>query len=323
MEVIDDTEPAAASSDDYAELAKLLRKVMGTSVDEDRVKELIAEGISKVNVPRRIHIVPKQSDAKPIDLGLQHYKFILLKALGEIRVLPIYLHGPSGSGKSYAAEAMAKAFELPYASISCNADMSSIDFLGYQDAHGKYVTKPFRKLWEYGGVFLVDESDAMPSEVQIVANGALANGKCAFPDGMVPRHEDFIWIACGNTVMRGADPEYAARVQVDAATIQRYAFVEWDYDWSIVAAHTGATYPQQEFDLALGGFPNDQQWADDCKRYSRAAESLKIRHVVSPRTVINGNLMFKQGIGRVHTEAAVLWQGLDQDQVTRIKEFTG
>lgn len=56
----------------------------------------------------------------------------------------------------------------------------------------------------------------------------MANNVCAFPDKMVKKHKDFIVCASGNTYGTGADRKYVGRLEIDAATLDRFAFAAWE-----------------------------------------------------------------------------------------------
>ena len=46
---------------------------------------------------------------------------------------------------------------------------------------------------------------------------------------------------------------------------------------------------------------------------------LGIRHIISPRASINGGLMIAAGMSENETAEFVVWQGLAEDQVSKIK----
>lgn len=142
---------------------------------------------------------------------------------------PLFLTGPAGSGKSTIAEQAALALGYEFGAISVCAQTTKSDFLGYMDANGRYVSTMFRKIYETGGMFLIDEIDAGNPNVLAVLNAALSGSQFAFPDGLVKKNEKFILIATANTLGKGS-AEYVGRNQLDLATLDRFNFIFVDYD---------------------------------------------------------------------------------------------
>jgi len=60
-------------------------------------------------------------------------------------------------------------------------------------------------------VFLCDEMDAGNATVLATLNALLSQPIAAFPDGMIPRHDAFVFIAAGNTTGAGADMKFAPK----------------------------------------------------------------------------------------------------------------
>lgn len=192
-------------------------------IDENKIIELI-----KIHAPvNKIEI--SFNDQKTIIEGAHHSQFEnVLKFIGA--GIHIYLHGPAGTGKTQMAENAAIALNKRFFCISVCAQSTKSDLLGFMNAGGVYVRPLFREAYENGGVFLIDEIDNGNPNILAVLNSALANGHCAFPDGMVKRHKDFICIAAANTFGTGPDRMYVGRNQLDAATLNRFMQVEIDYD---------------------------------------------------------------------------------------------
>lgn len=167
--------------------------------------------------------------------GLKHYQLDgLIKVVNAN--LPVMMVGMAGTGKTKAASQVAEALGLSFYCQSVGSQTSKSDLLGYMDANGKYVATSFRKAYEEGGVYLMDEIDAGNSNVLVVLNSALANGVCSFPDGMVARHDDFRFIATANTYGDGANREYVGRNRLDAATLDRFVVLDWLIDTKLEGA---------------------------------------------------------------------------------------
>ncbi len=161
--------------------------------------------------------------------GLKHKQLEQLINYASLRLSPL-LVGMAGTGKTHAGQQTSEALGLQFYSISVGAQTTKTDIMGYMDATGRYIRTLFREAYENGGVFLMDEIDAGNANVLITINAALANGIAAFPDGMVERHQDFVFIASANTFGNGANRQYVGRNQLDAATLDRFAIIEWHID---------------------------------------------------------------------------------------------
>lgn len=142
----------------------------------------------------------------------------------------IMLVGPAGCGKTHIAAVLAKALSLDYASQSCSAGVSESSFTGWliPIKNGEFVHVPaeFIRVYEHGGVFLIDEIDASDPNVLVFINQALANDHFFLPQRFnktkVVKHKDFIAIAAANTIGTGPDAMYTARNALDEATRDRF-----------------------------------------------------------------------------------------------------
>jgi hypothetical protein len=258
----------------------------------DTVRELVASV-----APRALHVTI--ADLPKVELDTAHS--ILPRVLNYCaqRVWP-YLVGPAGSGKTTIAEQVAKAFGLPFYFAAKVQD--KFDLMGYMNGGGVYVTSLFRIAYETGGVFLFDEMDASDANALTAFNAALANGTCPFPDGMVKRHPDFIAIGAGNTYGSGATRQYIGRTPIDAATLDRFAFITIDYD--------------SELEAKLA--PNDK-WCRYVQAMRREVESRSLRHIVSPRATITGGRMIAAGETWEDCATSLIFKGLDHETASQLK----
>ena len=236
----------------------------------------IAEALKTV-APKVIRIVvtPKGEVETP---DVVHPLFDKILKLAGLRH-NILLVGPAGVGKTTLGHQIATALSLPFAAISCSAGMSESQFSGYLlpvGDHGKfeYVMSKFVELYENGGVFLIDEFDAMDGNVGVFLNAALANGgffvQQRIGNQWVKRHPDFICIAAANTFGHGGDMVYAGRERLDGATLDRFrsATLYMDYQADMEEALVDAEV------LAWG------------REIRQQIEQLKLRRVMSTRVMI-------------------------------------
>jgi hypothetical protein len=162
------------------------------------------------------------------DVGVCHNELPRLIKLAQMRI-NLYLHGPAGTGKSFIAEQIANALDLPFGCMSFCGQSTKTDLVGYMDAHGKYVSTVFYDIYKNGGIFCLDEMDAANPNLINLLNGGLAGGQMSFPCGMVKRHPDFVCVASANTFGTGSTEQYIGRNPLDAASLDRFQKVTIDY----------------------------------------------------------------------------------------------
>lgn len=240
---------------------------------------------------------------KPVNLGLAHRSTAeLIQFLGA--GCHVFLTGPAGSGKSTGAEQAAKALELPFYASSVCAQTTKTDFLGYMDATGSYRRTQFRDAYENGGVYLIDEIDAGNPNVLSVLNAALSNSICAFPDTMVKRHDKFKCVAAGNTWGTGKTVQYVGRNAIDAATLNRFVIIHWDYD--------------EKLEIAISGNPGWARYVIACRA---EIKNRGIQFLITPRASINGAKAIAAKIPLATVLKSVLFQNLDPDVIRQMPKL--
>lgn len=255
---------------------------------------IIADEVAKA--VRTVEVKVASAPKVKVDKAHKCFERVLRYAANRKSVM---LVGPAGSGKTTLAEQVAKALGLDFYMSGKCAD--EVKITGYMDGGGTYRTTAFRKAYEFGGVFLFDEMDGWSPDALIAVNAPLAGSWGDFPDGMVRRHPDFVAIGAANTFGRGADRQYVGREQLDAATLDRFAVIEVDYD--------------EDLELAIAC---DRQWTEFVQKVRAAVSVAKVRHVVSPRASIEGGVMLAAGEPRKDVEEAYIWKGLDEPVRNRI-----
>lgn len=197
-----------------------------TDAIKDMVEKLVDERIKGIK-PVKIEVTGPKGTHK-IE-GLVHKKFEdILYLIGTGKA--VYLHGPAGTGKTVLGQQVAEALGLNF--YYSGQLSQEYKFTGFTDAMGNYQPTPFYKAWTEGGLYMLDEMDRSFPDVLTDLNGALANGIFDFPApiGIKKKHPDFRCIAAGNTLGRGATGAYVAANALDASTLNRFMFVDVDYD---------------------------------------------------------------------------------------------
>jgi hypothetical protein len=277
------------------EIDKRLGDNQGNLSDEIKT---VKKEIENLKIRKPLDLVVKLDNSKPKDFGKQHFQLPTLIQILAAK-LNVYLVGPAGSGKTHAAIQCAKALEVEF--YFTGAVASEFKLTGFIDAQGRIVSTEFRKAFENGGLFLFDEIDASYPQAVLAFNAALSNDYMDFPDKKVHRHKDFYCIAAANTYGQGADRQYVGRNQLDAASLDRFVFLDWKYD--------------ENLERELAG---NQDWSDYVQKVRRFIDAMKIRHVVSPRASIYGAKLLANGVMQEIVEQTILWKGLDDTSKNKI-----
>jgi predicted ABC-type ATPase len=272
-------------------------RALGSSKTKDKVDTLIKALIKEHGiVPHKTVLEVKFKDQPKKDVGLQHKSFAdVLSTLSA--GVNIALVGPAGSGKTTIVHNASKVLNLSFASQSVSAQSTVFDFFGYKSATGKYIGTMFREKYENGGVFLLDEFDAGNPNVLAALNQATANGHCPFPDKMIAKHKDFIIVMAGNTFGGGGTIDYVGRNKIDAATLDRFAFIYIDYD--------------EVLEKALS---SNDTWCLRVQDYRRRVIEKKVRTIISPRATFNGEKLLSAGLPLKTVEEMIIFKGLTQDE---------
>lgn len=270
-------------------------------IDMAAIAKLIDERLAAAQLPQK-QVIEVKSPGGSVEIGQQHTQFAqLLRTVG-CRINAM-LVGPAGWFKTSTSEAVANALKLPFYSISVGMQTTKSEFFGYMDATGRYVRTLFREAYEKGGVFLLDEMDAGNANVLTAVNQALANRVCAFPDGMVKKHEDFVVIAAANTFGRGADRMFVGRQQLDAATLDRFAVIDWGTDEAMEEA-----------------IVRDKKWLGYVRACRDNVEKYKIRHIISPRASFYGDHLLAAGMPISDVIDMLIRKGIEETEFKKITE---
>ena len=309
------TWPAGSpASDPAAALSAALLAMMPTpGIDEDAVRRIVRE---EIPAPPTIKI--QMPDRPEVEMARQHERFpLLLQVLA--CGLNVLLVGPAGTGKTTAARKAAEALGLGFSCLSVGPQTSKSDLLGFVDAGGTYRESLFVQAYRDGGVFLLDEIDAGNAGVLTVLNAALAGDVMATPVGMVQRSPRFLTVAGANTYGQGASRQYVGRNQLDAATLDRFAVLDWPVDEGLEAAMVGLPAPAPTLDVARGGLLDPAGWLARVRLVRASVEKQQVRAVVSPRATQAGVALLAAGVGRHWVEEMVLWRGMPADARARVE----
>lgn len=268
------------------------------------IAKMIAGLEEKINLARPI-LITVQGKPDSVTLDRQHKMFLPLLKLCKSRNrsggrFNLWMTGPAGSGKTTAAMNVAKALGLPF--HFCGAINDDYKLTGFIDAHGNLVRTPFREAFEHGGVFLLDEVDGCNPAVLLALNAALANGTCDFADGNIKRHDDCVIIAAANTWGLGATHKYVGRNKLDAASLDRFKMIPWDYD--------------EDMERDLSG---NVEWCRKVQRMRANMMRAGIEAVISPRATYDGADMLAQGFSEAEVMECVVRKGMPNEQWQQVR----
>ena len=272
-------------------LAEAVQEYMGTNVDEETVRRIAGEEIARRHVPQVLELRLPDGTARTVEGA--HAQFAELLGMVEEGHRNLMLVGPAGSGKTTLAKTVAQALNLPFGFLSLSAGVTETHLLGrvlpQADGSWQYQKSLFVKIYEEGGVFLLDEIDAADANVMVAINAALANGVLANPlSGTVhPRHKDTYIIAAANTWGRGADAQYAGRNALDASTLDRFVLSTLHVKYDVVLERMLAQASLPEAKAA-----ELMEWICELRE---AIDTNRLRRVASTRLLVNGTAALKAG----------------------------
>lgn len=309
------TEPANPATEPANKLAGALSEILGNIDGKDEelraevgkigkdVKKL-GEQVEQLGSTQVNELVVTTPKLDKVNVGKVHCCFETLLTALSCGLNPM-LVGPAGSFKTSSAEKAAEALNLECSAVSVCSQTTASTLLGYMNATGDYVATEFRKRYENGGLFILDEIDNGNPNVLAVLNSALANGSCAFPDGMVAKHEDFRLVATANTFGTGANAQYVGRNQLDAATLDRFFNIEWVYD--------------EKLELSIAPNKQAREWTELVISYRKAAEHLKINMVISPRASFAGWKLLAAGMSEDDVKQGLIWKGYSKEVCQKVR----
>lgn len=303
------------SQDAMAQMAELMLKMqqLFAGKNDDYVtKEEHARSLEELeatvkNSVRKLEIKNHKGQVTKIETAHERFEDLLIHLqVNE----PVLLVGPAGSFKTSSCEKAAQALGLDFYMTSVGMQTTKSDLIGFVDATGNYHRTPLREAYENGGVFLLDEMDAGNANTLTIMNAAISNGFMTFPDSpkSVKVHDDFRLVAAANTFGKGADAQYVGRNMLDAASLDRFNVIEWNYDEKLEASIAGK-------DHAV--------WVNYVQRVRAAVEELKINHVVSPRATFKGCKLLSLGYDLEKTKKEVLFKGMKDRDLQRVLEKVG
>jgi ATP-dependent Clp protease ATP-binding subunit ClpA len=288
-------------------VTQIVNEAIGIHVAEtqksiDALTRIIAESKPEVK-----HITLTGGDVRKIE-GRTHFLFDKVLRVVDAGLSP-WITGSAGVGKTMLAEQIATALGLEYSPESFCSQSSKAEVKGYKDGHGLYQSVDFRKRFEDGGVYLLDEIDAANPNILLTLNSALSNGWMMFPDGKVKRHEKFVAIASANTYGNGATAEYVGRQVIDGSTLNRFV----KFDMPIDEIMEAGIVNDLSVDSAGG-----RTWLDIVRKARANVASSGLKVIISPRDSYHGAKLLNAGFTFQECVPMTFGSGMKSEQYAKV-----
>ena len=98
---------------------------------------------------------------------------------------PLYLYGPTGSGKTSLIKQLAARLNYPVFEVTGHGRLEFADLCGHISLHEgsmRYEYGPLSLAMRYGGLFLINEVDLLSPEVAVGLNGVLEGAPLCLPE---------------------------------------------------------------------------------------------------------------------------------------------
>lgn len=286
--------------------------------DLDTIRDIVRDEVAAI-APVKIEL---HSPGKVVKVEeRQHYLFPLICAVVSTK-LNICLTGPTGSGKTTALIAAAKALEIEVFLQNMSPTTSKADIFGFIDAAGTYRETAFYKAFKHGGLFIADEFDTCAPGVAVLMNAAIGNRMLTFPNAeTIEAHPDFFFAIAMNTLGLGATAEYVGRNRLDAATLNRFVFLEVPYDLGLEASFAGVQEYPMEVKIGKGGILTPEKCLELVRKVRAAIAEAKLPHILSPRDVIAAIKLSAAGIGQHWIKKMILCRQMTPEQVKQVEKI--
>lgn len=228
-------------------LADLVESTSETSAKESTIKAMMldAKDVFGFNAPLDLKVVKysvtgefSEKVPAPLNYTPNWDVFEMVLAWFSAKAIqPLWLSGPTGSGKSEMMLYLANMLGVPVSIISGSLDARGETMFVRTESRGEdggttLVSVPTDIICRYrdGGLIIIDEIDKFDSPVQSVLH-PLCDYKELYVEGigLIKPHKLTKVCATANTVGEGGSMHYTNSVVVDAALRSRFCFLELGY----------------------------------------------------------------------------------------------
>lgn len=313
-------------------LAAALAGRVAAGLDEERVREIAAEEAEKITA-RVTTPAPLTVTAGDVVLGRVEgrYHYLVPKVASALAAgCHVFLHGAAGGGKTTLARHAAAACGYTgerFIAPSIGPDTRAGRLVGYRSpTTGDHLRGLVHDHAVNGGCVMFDEADTAHASVLPEMNALLANGHYVMGDGVEYEVSTAFRVIIGaNTVGHGANTTYPARQPIDGATLDRFVFIEVDYDPNIERAmlglaplaNTPAEYRPRTYTARTLTEAERETWYGRVAALRAAAKSTGSRLLITPRAMLYGLRLLSAGWSTEEAEEAVIWKGPTTNEADR------
>ena len=161
---------------------------------------------------------------------------VWLLSTPEERADPLYIFGPTGSGKTSLVRQLAARLNYPVFEVTAHGRLEFPDLAGHlsvQNASMTFQYGPLALAMRYGGIFLLNEMDLLDPATATGLNGVLDGGPLCIPENggeIIHPHPMFRFVATANT--NGASDDsglYQGTLRQNIALMDRFWLCEVGY----------------------------------------------------------------------------------------------
>ena len=309
--------PKATKIPSLEEIIKAIidERLQGFKPEESITRETVEQIVRETIAPStKVEITLPDGTESKIE-GAHFLMPRLLKLVGA--GLPVYLHGPAGSGKTTAAMQAAMALKRKFEIDTLDRSTPKSGIFGYRTPTGEVVETAFTRCYGKGQIYIADEADNAPAYVQTLFNSALANGFAPGAGGMISKHEAFGFIGAGNTPFRPT-PAFPDRWLGSQAFIDRLYFMHWPIDPAIECRLAGLPCPRPP--ARKGSTCSDTEWISWVLKIRTWAEANAPTMQITPRASIQGRLAIALGETSLEAAHGMIFRGCDSTLVGKVLE---
>ena len=286
------------------------------SVSEETVRRIVRE-----EAVQTTQITITRIDGSTAKVEGSHYNFERLINLYRAGIRAVYIWGPAGTGKTYAAMRVCEALGLNWELEGLDGSSPRSSLFGYRSPTGEPVLTPFlRTFADPLGGLVIDELDGSPGPLQVNLNSALANGHASTAWGAITRGEGFGLWGTGNGPGRPT-PAHPERKNMAGAFKDRLYFMHWPLDRNIERRATGRSLvkPPARNGRARDITPQDWgRWIEEIRPWCEKNAPAQIH--VSTRAVIEGLKALAAGETPEEVADGLIFKGADDSLVAKALE---
>jgi len=289
-----------------------------TDVIDARLKDYVPTAPEVINRPQvTVEVTVRRPEQDPTTHeGLFHQEFpTLLGLLGAGQ--HVYLPGPPGSGKSHAAKQAADTLGARFVEYSMSPDMPDSALWGGRTADGGFVDTALtaglrwasQNILEHYLFVLIDEMDASRAALLVGLGTATANRRVTLRNGeALSWGDNVVFIGAANTFGTGPTSEFAGRNKLDAATLDRFAYIPWDTDEGM---------EQAVIDQYLDG-DDAQAWGDAWRTLRANVKAYGLKAFVTMRGARNGARLLSTGMDMTKVMNLVIGNKIPAEQWAKV-----